>query len=155
MITIVDGSEDDLDDVVAVMDNAFDPAFGEAWNQNQLRSSLAMPGTYLAVAKYNHETAGFALVRTIAGETELLMIGVRRLYQKKSIASKLISKVIEYSIKEHSFNIFLEVRDGNSAQQFYQRIGFSEIGRRPNYYAGADGQRFDAITMQFNKIQKY
>jgi ribosomal-protein-alanine N-acetyltransferase len=152
MITIVDGSADDIDGVVAVMDSAFDPAFGEAWTKSQLRSSLAMSGTRLAVAKYNNETAGFALVRTIAGETELLMIGVHRLYQKKSIASKLIAKVIEYSIKEHSFIVFLEVRDGNSAHKFYEKIGFLEIGRRTNYYTGSDGKRFDAITMRLNQI---
>lgn len=152
MIVIVDGSVNDINDVVAVMDNAFDPAFGEAWTHNQLRSSLSMPGTRLAVAMYNNEMAGFALVRAIVGETELLMIGVHRLYQKKSIASNLISKVIEYSVETQCDNIFLEVRDGNPAQQFYEKVGFFEIGRRPNYYTGADGQRFDAITMQLNQF---
>jgi len=45
--------------------------------------------------------------------------------------------------------LFLEVRDGNDgALALYRSDGFSEVGRRKNYYNGATGERFDAITMR-------
>ena len=42
---------------------------------------------------------------------------------------------------------FLEVRDGNPAVRLYKRTGFSEVGRRRDYYSGCDGQLFDALTL--------
>ena len=45
--------------------------------------------------------------------------------------------------------IFLEVRDGNDAAiGLYRSAGFLVVGRRPGYYAGMSGARFDAITMR-------
>jgi ribosomal-protein-alanine N-acetyltransferase len=41
------------------------------------------------------------------------------------------------------------VRENNvSARQLYQSLGFVDVGRRPDYYAGADGRRFAAVTMK-------
>ena len=37
---------DDLDRIMAVMDAAFDPAWGEAWNRRQVSDSLAFPHTH-------------------------------------------------------------------------------------------------------------
>ena len=43
--------------------------------------------------------------------------------------------------------LHLEVRDGNPAVRLYKRAGFSQVGRRRNYYSGRDGQLFDALTL--------
>jgi ribosomal-protein-alanine N-acetyltransferase len=43
--------------------------------------------------------------------------------------------------------LHLEVRDGNPAIKLYSRSGFSEVGRRKNYYTGRDGQIYDALTL--------
>ena len=37
---------DDLDRIMAVMEAAFDPRWGEAWNRKQVSDSLAMPTTF-------------------------------------------------------------------------------------------------------------
>jgi [ribosomal protein S18]-alanine N-acetyltransferase len=51
--------------------------------------------------------------------------------------------------KENREQLFLEVRDGNPAYNFYSAIGFRPIGRRKQYYKGTDGLFSDAITMAF------
>jgi [ribosomal protein S18]-alanine N-acetyltransferase len=33
-----------------------------------------------------------------------------------------------------------------SAAALYRAAGFVSVGRRKNYYHGADGERFDAVT---------
>ncbi len=149
MIAISNGSADDIDGVMAVMNNAFDPVFGEAWTRSQLLSALVMPQTGLIIAKREQIIAGFALTRTVLDEWELLMIAVHSSIQRSSVASKLINKVIDAAYLQQSSTIFLEVRSGNPAQRFYEKMGFCEIGRRNNYYSGADGDSFDAITMRY------
>lgn len=42
--------------------------------------------------------------------------------------------------------VHLEVRYGNPATELYCHAGFAAVGRRPNYYQGADRRRHDAIT---------
>ncbi|MFA4893699.1 GNAT family N-acetyltransferase, partial [Brevundimonas sp.] len=44
--------------------------------------------------------------------------------------------------------LFLEVAEDNeAARALYGRAGFSEAGRRPRYYARADGSRRDALLL--------
>jgi [ribosomal protein S18]-alanine N-acetyltransferase len=154
MIKVVEGCASDLDAVMHVMDDAFDPAFGEAWTRNQLWASLAMPGTRLVLANTNVVTIGFALTRTILDETELLMIGVHRHWQRKAVASQLLQEILRLGTTQEQSRIFLEVRSGNIAQQFYEKIGFFEIGRRVNYYRGIDNICYDAITMGIDHSEK-
>jgi ribosomal-protein-alanine N-acetyltransferase len=40
----------------------------------------------------------------------------------------------------------LEVRAGNEAATLYGQAGFTQVNRRKDYYHGADGQIFDALT---------
>jgi [ribosomal protein S18]-alanine N-acetyltransferase len=151
MISIADGQQADLEGVMDVMATAFDPSFGEAWNHGQLLSALLLPNTRLFLARRQDAIIGFALTRTIAGEMELLMIGVHPDWQRKSVASRLVRHVLECVADNKSNTIFLEVRDGNPAKHWYEKIGFTEIGRRPSYYRGLGQQRFDAITMAYTE----
>ena len=69
---------DDLDRIMAVMETAFDPAFGEAWTRRQVSDSLILPNShYLLAGIAGHPpgdgepAAGFALSRCVADEEEL------------------------------------------------------------------------------------
>jgi ribosomal-protein-alanine N-acetyltransferase len=44
----------------------------------------------------------------------------------------------------------LEVRSGNPALALYTKVGFTEVGRRENYYHGLENNRFDALTLQLD-----
>lgn len=149
MIMIVDGTADNIDGVMRIMTDAFDPAFGEAWTRNQLLSAITVSNTRLLLALAEDDIVGFALTRTIIDETELLMIGVHRKSQRKAIASQLLIEIINFEIADRRSRIFLEVRSNNHAKQFYEKIGFLEVGCRKNYYRGANNEQFDAVTMAY------
>ena len=67
-----------LDAVMLVMNDAFDPGYGEAWTEAQTLSMLALPGVWLSLAWVDDLPAGFALNRIAADEAELLLLGYRR-----------------------------------------------------------------------------
>jgi [ribosomal protein S18]-alanine N-acetyltransferase len=150
MIEIVEGDAADIASIMTIMDDAFDPAFGEAWTSAQCLSALAIPGCRLLIAKYSGEISGFSMSRWVLDTEELLMIGVARQWQRQKIGAQLLSKTISLAKSEGRSQIFLEVRDGNRAHDFYADVGFKAIGRRKNYYKGSDGFRPDAITMSFD-----
>ena len=147
-IVIAEGGIGDLDAVMRVMDDSFDPIFGEAWTASQCAGLLPMPGVWLLLAKEGGAVAGFALARVVAREAELLLLAVKKESQGQGIGLKLVRHFAETAVARGAGTLFLEVRDGNPAVRLYTAFGFNEIGRRPKYYTGRDGQIFDALTLQ-------
>ena len=142
------GTSNDLDGVLEVMKTAFDPGFGEGWSRSQCAGILPLSGVTLTIARDDLGKArGFALQRTIAGESELLLLAVHRSAQRCGIGGRLLDHFIETSRENGSTKLHLEVRDGNPATPMYQAFGFAVQGRRSNYYRGSDGRLFDAVTM--------
>ena len=137
---------------MAVMTRAFPPEFGEAWTEQQLRSTLVMPGVTLYVAKADNEISGFALVRHVLDEAELLLIAIDPAHRRKSAATNLLSFVERHLYETGITHMFLEMRDGNPAEFLYRRFGFEKIGHRPNYYRGSHGGHYDAVTFGKNPL---
>ena len=150
MINIIEGDAADIASIMPIMDDAFNPAFGEAWTAAQCLSALAMPDCRLLIDKTDNIVAGFAMSRWVLDMEELLMIGVAKTWQRQNIGSKLITAIIEHAKNNHRIKLFLEVRDGNIAHDFYLASGFEPIGRRKQYYRGSNGIRPDAVTMAMN-----
>ncbi|WP_295492176.1 ribosomal protein S18-alanine N-acetyltransferase [Sphingorhabdus sp. EL138] len=147
MIGIVEGGAGDIAAMMHIMHDAFDPRFGEAWTAAQCLSTLVLPDCQLLLAKDDGDICGFAMSRWVFDHQELLMIGVARRLQGQNIGKLLLSETIHQARNAGRTKIFLEVRDGNNAQGFYLKSGFTPIGRRKNYYKNAVGIDPDAITM--------
>ena len=140
---------DPLDQIMLVMDEAFDPAFGEAWTRRQISDALARPNTFYLLgyaADTSSEAHGFALSRQVVDEEELLLIAVRPDWRKQGVGLKLLEELRETASKRGTKRIFLEMRDGNPAQHFYEKSGFRLIGRRRAYYRLAAHGPIDALT---------
>jgi [ribosomal protein S18]-alanine N-acetyltransferase len=149
MIFIGQGDAGDIASIMPVMNDAFDPAFGEAWTSSQCMSLLAIPGSKLIISRKDNACIGFALTRYVLDEEELLMIGVSPAFQRDKVGAQILDFIISDAKTANRLKLFLEVRDGNNAQYFYRASGFLDSGRRKNYYKGRDGQLFDAITMVY------
>lgn len=147
-IIINDGEAIDIASIMPIMDSAFDPQFGEAWNSSQCLSMLAMPHTDLFIALYEHQICGFAFTRSLYEDVELLMIATHRDYARIGIATALIQHIIKIAKKDSRNRIFLEMREGNSAEILYDYFGFQNISERKNYYKGNGNIRYNAITKQ-------
>jgi len=143
---------DDLDAIMAVMDAAFDPAFGEAWSRRQVEDALALPGThYLLIGADGNPPArtpavGFALSRAVLDEEELLLLAVTPRYRTRGLGTKLLERFVAEARSRGARRLFLEMRDGNGAEGLYRRYGFASIGRRRHYYRRGSGGPRDAIT---------
>ena len=146
-LVVEEGGLFDLDPVMEVMRDSFDPAYGEAWTAPQCAGLLPMPGVWLSLARLDERVVGFSLSRVILQEAELLLLAVRRDAQAIGVGKALLRRFTEVARRRGAEQLHLEVRDGNHAVTLYTRAGFSEIGRRKNYYHGRDGQLFDALTL--------
>lgn len=150
-VRLARGSADDLDSVMAVMSSAFSEEFGEAWTRSQCSGILPMTGVRLMLARNSgDEVVGFSLYRTIAGDSELLLLAVASEAQRQGIGRALIEDFIEESKNNGAEKVHLEVRDGNSAVHVYEAAGFKQSNRRRNYYRGRGGAQFDALTFVLN-----
>ena len=146
-LTLVPAAAADLDDVMQVMAESFDPEFGEAWTFGQCASLLPMAGVWLTLAREGDMPVGFSLSRLVAGEAELLLLAVRRSAQRRGVGSTLLRAFIADAQARGAERLHLEVRHGNGAARLYSNAGFEEVGRRFNYYRGVSGHKHDAITL--------
>lgn len=145
---------DHIDHIMLVMEAAFDPAYGEAWNRRQVTDALTMPTTHALIidAQGNligagpADPSGFVMTRAAAGEEELLLIAVMPDLRARGLGKVLIEKMFEAARARGSSRVFLEMRRGNPAVHLYRKLGFEPIGERPNYYRTISGERIDAIT---------
>jgi ribosomal-protein-alanine N-acetyltransferase len=148
-VRIKPGSSERVDAVMTVMKEAFGDTYGEAWTRSQLVGILPMSGVFLTLAVDcdADDVVGFSLFRTVAGESELLLIAVLPGEQRRGVGTLLLDHFIDRAREDHVSRVHLEVRDGNPAVEMYRSAGFSPVGRRRNYYHAPGGKRYDAITL--------
>ena len=146
-IEFSEGTLADLDCVMTVMDDSFDPQFGEAWTASQCAGLLPLPGVWLTLARTGGAVIGFALARIVADEAELLLLAVRRPIQGQGVGAALLQRFTQDARERGAERVHLEVREGNHALNLYQKAHFTLVGRRRNYYSGRAGQTYDALTL--------
>ena len=140
------GGPQDLAAVNAIMQEAFDPRYGEGWTSAQCMGMLSLPGVWLTIAAMDDRDVGFSLSRAIGDEAELLLLATRPAARRRGIAGALLRAMIDEACGRGAGTIHLEVRAGNDAVQLYAREGFAKVGERKSYYRGKMGQVFDAHT---------
>lgn len=146
-IALSDGGILDLDAIMTVMEQSFEPCYGEAWTAPQCAGLLPMPGVWLSLARDDDAVIGFALGRIIIDEAELMLLAVRRDAQGRGVGRMLLDQFVRTGTQRGARRLHLEVRAGNPAIFLYSKAGFGEVGRRFNYYRGRDGQLYDAVTL--------
>lgn len=103
--------------------------------------------TYIA-CDARRRIAGFALIRTVADEAELLTIAVDPKWRGKGVGRALLDAVFADLMLSPARRMFLEVDEQNhSAIALYKRHGFVTISSRKGYYARPDGSAATALVM--------
>lgn len=146
-VRIEAGSAADLDAVMAVMTDSFDPAFGEAWTAPQCAGILPLSGVWLSLARAGNAVLGFSLGRIVFREAELLLLAVKHGVQGRGVGQLLLDDFSAEAVRRGAEHLHLEVRDGNPALKLYRRAGFHHVGTRRNYYRGPGGALFHALTL--------
>lgn len=109
--------------------------FADPWSEKSVASELENPLSYWLVAMDGEKLVGYVGSQTVLGETDMMNVAVSPDYRRQGIAEGLILALIAALKARESHCLTLEVRDSNaSARTLYEKLGFSEIGRRKNYY---------------------
>ena len=96
---------------------------------------LAKGGTRIWVAEEAGELVGVSAARTVADEVEILTLGVAPSWRRRGVGRSLMVAALSEAGLAGARQVFLEVRESNlGARAFYAALGFSESGRRRNYY---------------------
>lgn len=140
------GGVQDLPAVSAIMQEAFDPRYGEAWTKSQCMGMLSLPGVWLTLASVADRDVGFALARSTGLEAELLLLATSPRARGRGVGGALLRAVVAEAAGRGVKDLHLEVRAGNEAIRLYSREGFTKVGERRGYYRGKAGQLFDAQT---------
>jgi ribosomal-protein-alanine N-acetyltransferase len=145
--------EDDIDRLMAVMQTAFPPEYGEAWTRRQVEDALLIGNCHYALLAGHGEdpvgdepAAGFFLSRHGFEEEELLLLAVDPAFRRKGLATRLLDRLANDARERGAQRLLLEMRRGNPAEALYRAHGFKPIGERPKYYRTPGGDRLDAIT---------
>lgn len=111
--------------------------FPDPWTAAALAGFWAEPGACGWLAESAGGLAvGFALFRvvTAAHEAELLRVGTEPAWQRRRVATALLTVALA-ELDRQALESFLEVRaDNQPAQALYRRLGFEPVGQRRAYY---------------------
>ncbi|MDD6189711.1 MAG: ribosomal protein S18-alanine N-acetyltransferase [Clostridiales bacterium] len=119
--------------------------FSMPWSAEMIRSELENPSCLYLAALEGDTLVGYIGVQTVLDEGYINNVAVRPEYRRRGIASALISLLIEQAREIGLAFLTLEVRASNDAAiTLYEKLGFSPVGRRRNYY---EKPREDAILM--------
>lgn len=126
--------------------------FAEAWSAPFIALLLAQPGggaLLAADAADSSDAAGMALFRIVAGEAELLSIGVLPEARSRGLGRALLGAALADAAREGAGAMFLEMAiDNGPACALYHRAGFAPVGRRAGYYRRPEGAPVDALVLR-------
>lgn len=125
----------DLEEIKDILLSDFD----DFWSYEVLREELLSDSSLYIVAKKQNEIIGFAGIKIIIDEADIMNIVVKKSYRNNGIGSLLLENLILISNKKNLNFINLEVDCKNTiAINLYKKFGFEEISLRKNYYKNND-----------------
>jgi ribosomal-protein-alanine N-acetyltransferase len=118
------------------------------WDAATLERILALAGGFGYLAWQGDTPVGFILARDLAGDVEVLSVGVLPRWRRRGIGRALIDAVVANAERDGLGSIVLEVATENAAARaLYAAFGFVQVGRRPGYYCQTGG-RTDALILR-------
>ena len=109
--------------------------FADPWSEKSIASELNNPLSLWIVAMDGEQLAGYVGSQSVMGESDMMNIAVAPQYRRKGIAQGLVSRLVEMLKEKGNQSLSLEVRVSNTpAVSLYEKMGFTQVGRRPNYY---------------------
>ena len=120
--------------------------FTTAWSENSIASELNNDLALWLVAEEDGVVVGYVGSQTVFPETDMMNVAVIPERRREGIAEVLIDSLIIELKRIGSSSLTLEVRASNlPAVSLYEKMGFHQVGRRPNYYRNP---REDALILR-------
>ena len=109
--------------------------FSDPWSENSIASELNNKLAFWLTALEEDRVAGYIGSQTVMDESDMMNVAVHPDFRRKGIAEALVNALVDQLKIMGSHCLTLEVRASNMpAITLYEKLGFTEIGRRKNYY---------------------
>ena len=109
--------------------------FPDPWSEKSIVSELSNKLALWLVAEEDGRVAGYIGSQTCCDESDMMNVAVHPDHRRLGIAEALVVALCDALTEQGSVSLTLEVRTSNEpAKALYEKLGFEQVGRRPNYY---------------------
>lgn len=149
--TVGDVRTADMERLAAIHAEAFP---GAEWSAADIAALLREETVFGLVARRanlfgTRSAVAFVLIRSVAGEGEVLTIAVASAHRRRGLARELMEHVFRRLYHDRADALFLEVDAGNAAAlALYHRLRFRKVGERKGYYAHGSVPGASALVMR-------
>ncbi|MDE2166066.1 MAG: ribosomal protein S18-alanine N-acetyltransferase [Alphaproteobacteria bacterium] len=120
----------------------------DPWERRALARLVALPKMHARLAVLGAKPVGFVLALVVAGEAEILTLGVDPGARRRGVGRALLADLYAAARAVQSARVVLEVAaDNEVARALYAAEGFAVVGRRPFYYRRSDAADADALIL--------
>jgi len=109
--------------------------FTDPWPEQIFEEDIISSYSYPLIAELDNALVGYAVMWVGVDEGHLTNIAVGKNYQRKSIAKRLLTYILQLAASLGLAQIILEVRPSNQpAIMLYESFGFERLAIRKGYY---------------------
>ena len=120
--------------------------FSAPWSERSIASELTNEYSLWLVEERDGVAVAYVGSQSCPPEADVMNVAVAPAFRRQGIGEGLMVALMDALRDKGMESLTLEVRASNSpAIALYDRLGFTEVGRRPNYYTDP---REDALIMR-------
>lgn len=135
MIRVRQALAGDLEEMLQI---AHGSATAAQWPRKQYEALFAPEASRERIALVIEEASrpcGLLIARIVGNEWEIENVAVQPEARRRGLGSRLLSEFLAGVKNDAGISVYLEVRESNrAARRLYEKWGFSEAGKRKNYY---------------------
>lgn len=125
-------------------------SFSMPWSEDAFADAIKSRNYIYITALADNEIVGYAGCTVAGEEGDITNIAVDNRYRRNGIGEMLLKYLLAEAGGSGILQIFLEVRESNTAAQaLYAKAGFEKVGVRRNFYQKPTE---DACLMRWTKI---
>ncbi len=133
MTALIEATPSHAAALAAIHAAAFPP--GERWSADVMTLQLGLRGVF----GWLHPDGGMILARSVVEEAEVLTLAVAQSARRRGIGRHLVAATLAHAAFRGAASVVLEVSvENGAALGLYAGLGFIQVGRRAQYYAGTD-----------------
>lgn len=114
--------------------------FDDFWSFSTLKEEVENENSSYIIGKINNEIIGFAGLKKIFDQADIMNIVIKKTYRNQGIGTLLLENLILLAKDFNISTLFLEVNEQNKpAIHLYEKLGFEKLGVRKKYYNNNNG----------------
>ena len=114
--------------------------FDDFWSFSTLKEEVENENSSYIIGKINNEIIGFAGLKKIFAQADIMNIVIKKTYRNQGIGTLLLENLILLAKDLNISTLFLEVNEQNKpAIHLYEKLGFKKLGVRKKYYNNNNG----------------